>query len=59
MKQETIPTNQGNLTIAQIMDSLMWSSYKGNRDAGVTHELLISYGIGNEEMKKRYESKFN
>jgi len=53
---EKIPTNKGMLTIEQILNELQWGSYKANRDLGVKHETLVSFGIGNEEMKKRYES---
>lgn len=51
----TIPTNHGNLTIPEIMDHLMWSSYKANRDYGCSHEGLVRIGVGNEAMKERYE----
>jgi hypothetical protein len=52
----TIPTNKGNLTIPEIMDALMWGSYKSNRDQGCTHEMLVKHGIGNESMKLKYEA---
>lgn len=50
-----IPTNQGDKTIPEIMDHLMWASYKANRDYGCSHEGLVRIGIGNEAMKERYE----
>lgn len=52
---DKIPTNKGNMTIPQIMNMLMYGSYKANRDLGVKHETLIKFGIGNEEMKTKYE----
>ena len=56
---ETIPTNKGNLTIAEIMNSLTYSSYEANRGYGMTHEQLVSIGIGNDDFKRAYESKKN
>lgn len=53
--KNTIPTNQGDMTIPVIMDSLMWGSYKFNRDEGLTHEQLGRLGIGNDAMRERYE----
>lgn len=55
MHDNTIPTNQGHLTVPQIMDHLMWSSYKANRGYGCSHEGLIKIGIGNDAMRDRYE----
>lgn len=52
----TIPTNHGNKTIPEIMDILMWGSYKANRDQGVKHETLVNWGIGNEAMKAKYDA---
>ncbi len=54
-----IPTNRGNLTIPEMMDILMWGSYKANRDLGASHENLIKCGIGNDDMKAKYESELN
>lgn len=55
----TIPTSHGNLTIDQIMDKVEYEAYEANRNYGASHELLVKNGIGNEEMKIRYESKLN
>lgn len=55
--ENKIPTNQGDKTVAEIMDGLMWGSYSANRGYGMTHEQLISLGIGNDAMKFRYDSK--
>ena len=55
MKSPTIPTSEGQKTIPEIMDSLMWGSYSANRGYGMSHERLIQWGIGNEAMKERYE----
>jgi hypothetical protein len=56
---DKIPTNQGDKTIPEIMDVLMWGSYKSNRDQGMSHEMLVKHGIGNEQMKTKYESLNN
>ena len=52
----TLPTNHGPMTIGQIMDHLMYSSYAANRGYGSSHELLVKNGIGNEAMKEKYEA---
>lgn len=57
MNNETIPTSQGNKTIDQIMDQLAYGSYSANRGYGMTHEQLLSIGIGNDAMKAKYESQ--
>ena len=57
MENNTIPTSEGNKTIAQIFESLEYSSYAANRDYGMTHEQLLSIGIGNDGMKFQYESE--
>jgi hypothetical protein len=54
---ETIPTNHGNLTPSEIIDILTYSSYAYNRYLGMTHEQLINIGIGNEQMKLKYENE--
>lgn len=53
--ENTIPTNHGNLTVPQIMDHLIYSSYKANRGYGCSHEGLVRIGIGNEAMRVKYE----
>lgn len=53
--ENTIPTNHGHKTVPEIMDHLMWSSYRANRGYGCTHEQLVKFGIGNDAMKERYE----
>lgn len=53
----TIPTNKGDLTIGEIFNHLQYSSYAANRDYGMTHEQLRSIGIGNYEMKQKYEQE--
>ena len=51
-----IPTSEGDKTIPEIMDCLMWGSYKSHRDRGETsHEQLVKFGIGNEQMRERWE----
>jgi len=54
-----IPTSEGDKTIPQIFSSLMYGSYKANRDEGMTHEQLRSIGIGNDMMKATYERGLN
>lgn len=54
---DTIQTGKGDKTIPEIMDSLMWGSYVANRDEGMSHESLVRFGIGNDQMKQRYESQ--
>lgn len=46
-------------TQAKMYSSLMYGSYKANRDLGMTHEQLLSIGIGNDEMKDRYDNILN
>lgn len=40
-----------------ILDQLMYGSYKANRGYGLTHEQLVKQGIGNNEMRLKYESE--
>lgn len=54
--QSTLPTNQGDKTIPEILDTLMYSSYQTNRDGGLTHEQLVSIGVGNDKMKSKYDT---
>jgi len=39
----------------KLIDHLTYCSYRSNRDEGMTHEQLISIGVGNKEMKEKYE----
>lgn len=50
-----IPTSDGLKTIPEIMDNLMWCSYRANRGYGSSSELLIKNGIGNIAMEERYQ----
>jgi hypothetical protein len=52
---DKIPTSEGDKTIPEIMDHLMWASYKANRGYGCSHEGLVRIGIGNEAMRQRYD----
>jgi hypothetical protein len=56
---DTLPTSEGDKTIPEIMDSLMWGSYKANRGYGCSHEELVKIGIGTEGMRLRYEQETN
>lgn len=55
----TLPTNHGEKTATEIIDMLMWASYKANRDQGLSRESLIKFGIGNDQMKARYAALNN
>lgn len=50
-----IPTDKGNKSIPEILDRLMYGSYSANRSYGMTHEQLLSIGIGNEAMRVKYD----
>ena len=52
---DKIKTNKGNKTPLQIIDMLMYGSYKANRGYGMTHEQLKSIGIGNDLMRIKYD----
>jgi len=41
----------------KLIDHLTYCSYRSNRDEGMTHEQLISIGVGNKEMKEKYEKE--
>ncbi len=55
--QNKIPTSEGNKSIPEIFSMLMYGSYKANRGYGMTHEQLLSIGIGNEAMRAKYEAE--
>jgi hypothetical protein len=55
MPEETLPTSEGDKTIPEIMDCLMWGSYNANRGYGCAHEQLVRFGIGNDSMRERYD----
>lgn len=59
IQSETISTNQGDKTIPEIYCSLMYGSYKSNRDLGMPHDSLVKLGIGTDEFKRIYEAKNN
>lgn len=40
-----------------VLSHLEYASYKSNRDAGMTHEQLISIGVGDGVMKHKYENE--
>jgi len=57
MNEETkIPTSKGMKSPAEIIDYLTYCSYAANRGYGMTHEQLLSIGIGNDQMRSRYET---
>lgn len=43
MNTTTFKTDKGELSLAQIFDTLKYSSYKENRIAGVSHEHCVKY----------------
>ena len=53
--EDKLPTSEGDKTIPEIMDHLMWCSYRANRGYGCSSELLIKNGIGNAAMEERYQ----
>ena len=54
---DKIPTNQGEKTVPEIMDILMYGSYAANRGYGVSHDRLVNFGIGNDAIRIKYESQ--
>lgn len=54
-KTDAIPTSEGDKTIPEVMDDLMWCSYRANRGYGCSHEGLVRIGIGNEAMRLMYQ----
>jgi hypothetical protein len=60
MAKSEPPTNGSNIAINAINDMfshLEYGSYSANRGYGMTHEQLLSIGIGNDEMKAKYEQQ--
>lgn len=55
----TIPTSKGDLTPEQILDHLIYSSYKVQRQSGCTHEQLMRIGLGKQEYNERYNKERN
>lgn len=49
--------NIENIKISKLLEDVIYGSYKAQRDYGLTHDQLLSIGLGNEVMKVRYESK--
>ena len=43
--------------VDEIISSLMYSSYAANRGYGLTHEQLVTIGIGNDAMRLKYENE--
>lgn len=54
---ETITITEAISKPENLFSALMYGSYSANRGYGMTHEQLLSIGIGNDEMKAKYESK--
>ena len=57
MQDFKIPTNNGKKTINEIFEHLAYSSYESNRDEGLTHDQLLTIGLGNDKFKERYDNK--
>lgn len=54
---DTLPTSEGEKTIPEIMDHLMWASYKANRGYGCSHDGLVKIGVGTDAMRLRYDQE--
>ena len=39
-----------------LLSELLYSAYSYNRDCGMTHQQLLSIGLGNDSMKERYKN---
>lgn len=52
-----LPTNKGNLSFTEIMDIVIYGSYASNRDSGLSHEALVSIGLGNDEFEGIYNNE--
>lgn len=52
---ETLKTEQGEMQIHQVIESLTYISYATNRDYGMSHEALVRIGLGNDVFKSAYE----
>lgn len=44
-------------TIEAIVNVLGYGCYKHNRDEGMTHEQLISIGVGNDACRAKYDKE--
>ena len=44
-----------NPTLKDSFFSLSFDAYSSFRDKGVTHSTLVKWGIGNDELRERYE----
>lgn len=54
---DKIPTSKGMMGIPEILDTLNYSSYCAQRDAGSTHEQLVKYECWNHpEFKTQYDA---
>lgn len=56
-KETKIPTNQGDLTPTQIVDSLTYSAYKSNRDEGCSAESLKKWYTNADKLEEKYKSE--
>ena len=45
------------MTTNSLMQKLLYSSYELNRDEGLTHEQLLSIGLGNDQFKEKYDNQ--
>lgn len=45
-----------SVTAPNLINELCYSSYAANRDAGMTHEQLVVIGVGDSDMKEKYET---
>lgn len=50
-------TNQGPLTQQGLLNTLMYSSYKAQREYGMSHEATVRIGLGTEALREQYEAE--
>ncbi len=51
---QTIPITELHQNIQSVFYHLEYSTYKFNRDEGLSHSQLINIGVGNDEMEQQY-----
>lgn len=56
-KETTIPTNHGDLTSGQIIDSLTYSAYRSNREEGCSFESLKKWYSKADLYEQKYQSE--
>lgn len=54
---ETLPTNHGEKTIPEIMDILAYSSYKVQRDNGLSYEICAKWYKNHKNFEIKYQQE--